>query len=1006
MQAFTCNHCGVSQLDEFLLSLPVEAYAKGKAFEEASLQWLTESSIWGSLVTQVWPWSSWPGRWNSDAGIDIVVEVEGGDLWAVQCKAYAPDRSLTKSDIDTFLSESSSDQFAGRLVIATCGSISSTLGKTIAIQSKPVKLALYPELAVYGNWGIQQRSRESSKLVLRDYQQEAITAISKELQTENRTQLIMACGTGKTPTSLGLWETLSPKTTIYLVPSLFLLSQTLSSWLSYRQKRFDWLAVCSDETVTSDSRGKLLDYSFPATTSVSEIEDWLLRPGEKVVFCTYQSMPNLEIALKRTGISVDLVLADEAHRLAGSSTKTGSSLMATSTDIFRKIVFMTATPRVFKSMDSDTETTYFSMDDERAFGKVGYKYGFSEAIREGWLTNYRLVAVAVENTGAPLELLSKSVSIGNESINGLEYSALRAIEQAVEDFNLSRLVSFHRNVERAKTFARSLGGQNWGGRAVLAEAVDGTQPAGIRRAAMDRLSSTSKDEVRVVSNARCLTEGIDVPSLDGVIFVDPKYSQVDIVQAVGRAIRLNGPQKSEGVIILPFVVNLDESAKTAIEESAFAPIAAVINALCSHDESLLEEMSLARRAIGLGRTSQALPSRIEIHSDNPLDIKVLERIRLEIIGKSSTPFEEWYGRLLAFFETFQHLEIPIIPAKSPEFFELGRWLNKQRALFKRGLMSEYRSQLLSELDDMWFDPHESSWKAQYVALKEHSDKTGSCWIPKTIGRSGPTQPLGSFLAKQVAIAKAGKMKPERLRLLQALPGWTLSRRDDGFDEALSACVESAKSFGGALRIPTDFVLDSGLRPYAWMRKFGTEPRIAVRKKLKEIPGFYFNSENGHFIEGFKELERFVESNKRIPKGGEVEITATGRGLASTSNRITNALAQNSGRPLDEAIRRIVALSPILREHFAVRLYRKEVRFTLCGELINFAVDIKLLAGSTPAQRRLLEQLVGDLNQRTIVTKDDLSKSEIQALQRLVIIQQRGNLPDGFVELMSKFRPLG
>lgn len=995
----------MSQLEEFLLSLPIEAHARGKAFELASLRWLTESSIWGSLAKNVWPWSSWPGRWNSDAGIDIVLEFESGELWAVQCKAYETSRSLTKRDIDTFLSESSSDQFAGRLVIATCSSISSTLRKTIAIQSKPVKLALFPELSLYENWGLQPDAPSPSPLVLRDYQKKAITAISKELKAEERSQLIMACGTGKTATSLGLWEDLSPQTTIYLVPSLFLLSQTLSSWLGSRRKRFNWLAVCSDETVTSDSSGKLLDYSFPATTSAFEIEDWLLRPGKKVVFCTYQSMANLELALERSGISADLVLADEAHRLAGSSTKIGSSLMTAGPGIFRKIVFMTATPRVFRSIDGDTESPYYSMDDEQAFGKVGYKYGFAEAIREGWLTNYRLVAVAVENANEPLDLFGKTVKIGDETINGLEYSALRAIEQAVQDFRLSRLVSFHRNVARAKAFAKSLSEQTWGGRKVISEAVDGTQPAGIRRAAMDRLSATTEDQIRVVSNARCLTEGIDVPSLDGVIFVDPKYSQVDIVQAVGRAIRLNGPHKSEGVIILPFVVNPDESAETAIQESAFAPISAVINALCSHDETLLEEINLARRAIGLGGTSQALPSRIQIYSETPLDTRVMERIRLELIGKSSSPFEEWYGKLLSYFETFQHLEIPITPTKSPEFYELGRWLNKQRHLFKKGLMSEYRARLLSELDDMWFDPHESSWKAQYAALREQSEKTGSCWVPAKIGRNGPVNPLGVFLGKQVTLARAGEMKPERLRKLKALPGWTLSRRDDGFDEMLAMCIESAKSSGGALRVPTDLVLDNGAKPYFWMRKFAREPRIELRRRLKEIPGFYFNSENGHFIEGFKELERFIELNKRIPRGGEYEVAATGRNLASTSSRITNSLAQNSDRPVDEAIRRIVALSPVLKKHFALNLYRKDIGFTLCGEDLRFTFNIELLGGSTPAQRRLLEQLVAHLNQREIVTKGDLTKSELQALLKLRAIDKRGTLPGGFLKLMSKFQRL-
>ena len=254
------------KFEELFSRLSSSSHVKGKSFEQISKWWLTNDELWSSIVKQVWLWDEWPNRNTRDLGIDLVAEGFDGTLWAVQCKAYDPESSLKKSDIDSFLSASNQKQFSNRLLITTTKSIGENARNTISDQEKPVQIVDWIRLTESSvDWSLAEKGLKSAKHTpreLRPHQAMALTAVLEGFSTSERGQLIMACGTGKTLTGLRINEAMNNDLTILLVPSLTLLSQNLKDWLTDKKQDFKWLAVCSDDSVTSDPQdnSRLVDY--------------------------------------------------------------------------------------------------------------------------------------------------------------------------------------------------------------------------------------------------------------------------------------------------------------------------------------------------------------------------------------------------------------------------------------------------------------------------------------------------------------------------------------------------------------------------------------------------------------------------------------------------------------------------------------------------------------------------------------------------------------------------
>lgn len=540
-------------------------------------KWVLETDpTYSNMLETVWLWEDWPDRWaDQDLGIDLIAQDTDGKIWAIQAKNYNSDHYISKADIDSFMSESDNDKIDCRMLIATTENIGANPTKVID-RSTSVRPFVSLMLGALRNLPIEWPkslddvssggSRERYKP--KPHQQAAIDDVVSGFQKHDRGQMIMACGTGKTLAGLWIAEKMHAEATLVLFPSLLLLSNTLSEWNAHGNEPFKFLPVCSDGTVNKKADDsinfKTSDLSFPSTTDEREIAEFLKKDGRKVIFSTYQSSPQIAAAYQSADLPpLDLVIADEAHRCAGKAGADYTTVLDNQKIPATKRLFMTATPKVFQSFvkkraeESGVEVN--SMDDEALFGSVFHKLSFGKAIEQDLLSDYQVAIVGVDDT-LYAEMISEREFVQTENeieTNAQSLASHIGLAKAIKKYDLRRIISFHSKVKSADEFQRDFPKVlNWmpeAGRPdgrVVTNYVSGVMSTGQRNQNLRRLGELEDGERAILSNARCLSEGVDVPALDGVAFIDPRGSEIDIVQAVGRAIRLSS-EKALGTIIIP-----------------------------------------------------------------------------------------------------------------------------------------------------------------------------------------------------------------------------------------------------------------------------------------------------------------------------------------------------------------------------------------------------------------------------------------------------------------------
>jgi predicted helicase len=397
----------VAGLAALLGRLSAEQHVRGRQFEELCRWFFTNDPLFTTQLKRVWLWRDWPGRWGPDAGIDLVAKTNAGELWAIQAKAYHPAHSITKRDVDTFLSESARPEFSHRLVIGTTNQIGATARRTIEAQRVSAGLLLLADLEKSQvEWprspGDLRPARVRRKRPF-PHNRKAVREICHGFEKTDRGQLIMACGTGKT--LVGLWaaERLGSRRTLVLLPSLSLLAQTMREWTANASSPFAVLAACSDQTVTAED--DLVEHTeelgIPVTTKAEDIATFLRQRGPRVVFASYQSSPRIADAFATPVPAFDLAIADEAHRCAGPLAGDFATILDPKAIRARRRLFMTATPRFFterlrrEGRDADWELA--SMDDKDLFGEVFHRLPFGEAIDRGLLADYQVAIIGVDD---------------------------------------------------------------------------------------------------------------------------------------------------------------------------------------------------------------------------------------------------------------------------------------------------------------------------------------------------------------------------------------------------------------------------------------------------------------------------------------------------------------------------------------------------------------------------------------------------------------------------------
>lgn len=637
---------------------------RGTYFEYLVRAYLQHEPTYKNEFRNVWMLSDVPAEYGipkTDLGVDLVAETITGSLVAIQAKFYT--QGIQKSDIDSFLGELGKNYYESGIIVASTDKWGRNAEQALADRHDVVRIGLSDLRNSQIDWTQfsferPQQVSVKAKKSPRYYQREVIKAALEHFKNHDRGQLIMAPGTGKTFTSLKVAEAMAKEadkeqyTILYLVPSIQLLTQTLRGWNNDAELSISSMAVTSDRNASrasvkndeSNIQIKASDIGFPATTSskkvVENYEELMKKPKKEllVVFGTYQSIDVLGKAQKNGFPDFDLIIADEAHRTTGAKslgeeasvfTKVHSDLNVRGT----KRLYQTATPKLYgvdaKKKAEDNSIVISSMDDESLYGEVFYRLGFGDAISHDILTDYKLMVLAVDETVVQKDM-QKSLSDPENGLNIDDVGRIIGVWNAMvkrESFTdkvsgepMKRAIAFSRTIEDSKRLSTQFENvvndylNSEDGYSVNVRHVDGNMNALEKNEALDWLASDDipGNSARILSNVRFLTEGIDVPNLDAIIFLSPRKSQVDIVQAVGRIIR-KFEGKDYGYIILPIVIPAGETPETILDNNkSYDVVWQVLNALRSVDERF-----------------EATINKLELNKKKPKNI--------QIIGVGSAP---------------------------------------------------------------------------------------------------------------------------------------------------------------------------------------------------------------------------------------------------------------------------------------------------------------------------------------------------------------------------------
>lgn len=629
---------------------------KGDKFERLMQAYLLTKPTYKSLLTDVWLWSDFPykdqfGTGGKDTGIDLVCRTHDGEYWAVQCKFYRPEAKIDLHLVSTFLLTASypfttkdgKKNFSHRIWIDTTydGFNSEALNAINKVGC--TRLGLIDLKNDDVDWEALDSGKKGTEAVakkydLRPHQKEAFDATTKYFIDHERGKLIMACGTGKTFTSLRIAEALATDShlVLFLVPSIALLSQTLKEWSAQCKDNIYPICICSDSHATDKAEDSISDLVLPATTDANKVYkqfvDFRARQASEggmiVVFSTYQSIDVIgdvqkQInSLDKDSFIFDLIVCDEAHRTTGVKQK--DKLQSSFTKVHsndnvkaKKRLYMTATPRLYsseaQSKAKEKEVEVWSMDDPEMFGEEIYRIGFGAAVEKQLLSDYKVIVLTLDENSVEPQLLNELLE-GNADlkesdaikligcINVLSkrtnYLTDKELFSDVDPEPMKSAVAFCSNIKNSiylkdsfnvcqQAYYEKMSEEERDQLVVVqADHVDGGMGSTVREEKLEWLkkADSSKKECRVLNNVRCLSEGVDVPSLDAIMFLSSRNSQVDVVQSVGRVMR-RAEGKKFGYIIIPVLVPADKNADEVLDDSDdFKIVWSVLNALRAHDD--------------------------------------------------------------------------------------------------------------------------------------------------------------------------------------------------------------------------------------------------------------------------------------------------------------------------------------------------------------------------------------------------------------------------------------
>ena len=614
---------------------------------DGSESWLTEIKRWHDMYQE------------TDTGIDIVAKDRDGELVGIQCKCWGDNQTLSMQKLGTMFVTAKAKKIDKLIVVFTGESL--TEHAQTRCEESGVQVIMRSDLSRYKfNWNTAVKKQRHEPLSLKPHQAEAVSKTVTKFKDADRGQLIMACGTGKTLTSLHIAEKTAGRggLVLYLVPSISLIPQAMREWAENRSMPHRYIAVCSDKTAGNDEEGSITEIPITPSTNVKDLQKEYARLDRKntmsVVFSTYNSVAVASEALLKhdKNAMFDLILFDEAHKTTGVEKITESYYQLAHNNLVsgkdgvpaKKRLYMTATPRVYKRKPTakkmkngrrvESELKVYSMDSTSTYGDEFYRLDFSDAVKRGLLSTYKIIMRKVDKG----DMYGKFIESGQDTRDkddkdygdlDLDYMAklggiLKAITYPDDSPDappkpLQRVMVFHNQIKKSKMFAAhglnqdvdkkplkvdkttrmGLSFDNLSKRLLATDSklagyvthtrhVDGTTNSRNRGERIDwlRKSDTKPTEIRILSNARCLQEGVDVPALDAVAFMDPKKSPIDIIQSIGRVMR-KGNGKNIGYVIIPIPVLEGDNPKSVLDRNKkYEQVNGIIQAILAHDDKL------------------------------------------------------------------------------------------------------------------------------------------------------------------------------------------------------------------------------------------------------------------------------------------------------------------------------------------------------------------------------------------------------------------------------------
>ena len=836
----------------------VEAYLATQPILQCQETWLV-----GDIPVEIREALNLP---NDSKGIDGVYKSMLDDYVPYQVKFRSNRPALGFNEVAPFLGIT--EKATDRLLITNCDTIAIDVQNRTGIRSLrgvDFDQLTDEDFTVIENW-LKQKPKKREPLTPDPYQDEALTNIANHLEANDRGTVVMACGTGKTLVALWAVEQSKAKSILVLVPSLTLLQQTLEEWSIHNSlgKDFSYLCVCSDPSVNLKNDEVEIDPSdvpFRIDTDPEIVRRYLAQNNRKtkIIFSTYQSSQVVSQAIKGE-FEFDIAIFDEAHKTTGSAEGRFALALKNENIRIKKRLFLTATPKHYdiSKRDKDGEFKFVSMDDEAIYGKRAHTLTFGEAASKGIICPYKVVITLIDKKQVDDFAFKNGITlVEGDSVKAKWVANQIAVSSAIKHTNATKIITFHSRVKTAREFASD---EVYGIKQFIDDFdvfhVHGKQKSNERK---DIISKFRKASRSIITNAKCLTEGVDVPAVDMVAFVDPRHSKIDIAQAVGRAMRKpRGGNKEVGFIVVPIFAEdtSEHSVEKAIKSEDFDDVALVLNALLEQDEELAEIIREQKQSKGRGEVFNPKRFKDKIEVIGPLIEldQLTHSIYVETIDRLGESWDESYGKLINFKEREGHCRVPQLDSGKKS--SLGHWVATQRRAKLTSNLSEERVSKLNKLGFAW-DAFEEKWEEGYNALIAFKDREGHCIVPKGYSENGVE--LGSWVRTKRGSKLNSSLSEDYIRRLDAL-GFVWEPNELKWEAGFHALLAFVKREGHTL-VPTKHH-ENGFNLSSWVqnnrfRKSNLKLSEARIRQLDEL-GFVWNELEKKWGEHFKALVIFKE----------------------------------------------------------------------------------------------------------------------------------------------------